>query len=104
MKHRSLLHFGLAAALCVAGAAGAASGPASAGRVKGFDGGLYLPYKPSVVRETQRELTQRGFYHGAIDGKLGSETMHAIGSFQKEHGLAMSGVPTPRTRHALATS
>ena len=104
MKHRSLLHFGIAATLCLAGAAGATSGHASAGRVKGLDGGLYLAYKPSVVRETQRELTQRGLYHGAVDGKLGSETMRAIGSFQKEHGLAMSGVPTPRTRQALASS
>ena len=102
MTRRSLIHLGLAATLLLAGVAGATTGHPSAGHLTGLDGAMYLPYKPSIVKEAQQELTKQGLYHGAIDGRLDGDTMHAIGDFQKKHGLSVSGVPTPQTRHALA--
>jgi murein L,D-transpeptidase YcbB/YkuD len=88
----------------IAGAANAMATHHSQGWVKGVDGGHYLAYKPSVVRETQQALEKKGLYSGKIDGRLDAATMHAIADFQKHNGLNRSGVPTPHTRHALAIS
>ncbi len=40
------------------------------------------------VKEIQRRLTERGFKTDGIDGRTGSDTVKAIGAFQKErrHG------------------
>jgi len=88
-------------AVLLAGAAGAATPAANGSLVKGLDGDVYLPYKPSVVRETQEKLESHGLYSGAIDGVLDHDTMRATAEFQKQNGLHVSGVPTPSTRRAL---
>lgn len=67
----------------------------------GLDGGLYEPYRASVVRETQRELKREGFYDGPISGVVDEQTMKALGEFQRDNGLQASGVPTPLTREEL---
>ena len=94
----------LVTASLIAGAANAMDTHQTNGLVKGLDGGLYLAYKPSVVRETQQALEKRGLYSGNIDGRLDTATMHAIADFQRQNKLHRSGVPTPHTRHALAIS
>lgn len=86
-------------------AAGAGTAPAVTevhGLIKGLDGGLYQPYKPSVVERTQKELKKNGIYQGKVDGVLDPATMKALGTFQKKHGILVSGVPSPYTRRALA--
>jgi hypothetical protein len=40
----------------------------------------------SRVAELQRRLAQAGYYSGAIDGILGSETRQAIRAFERDHG------------------
>jgi len=74
---------------------------AVAALVKGLDGGHYLPYRASLVRETQQKLEHQGLYTGEANGVLNSETMRATAEFQKQQGLDPSGVPTPRTREKL---
>ncbi len=69
--------------------------------IKGLDGGLYEPYLPSVVEEVQTALTNEGLYQGEIDGVLDNETMEAIAEYQKQHGIMISGVPSPETRESL---
>ena len=69
--------------------------------VHGLDGGQYLPYKASTVRETQQKLEQKGLYKGDANGVMNRETMRATAEFQKENGLQASGVPSPRTREKL---
>jgi len=104
MKRVHFVWMGLASAVLVAGAANATASSPSPGLVKGLDGGLYLPYKPAVVRETQQALEQKGLYAGKIDGVLDAATMRATADFQRSNGLQASGMPTPRTREALGTS
>jgi len=69
--------------------------------IKGLDGGSYKAYKPSVVREAQSALKAQGHYPGEVNGKLDEATIQAIGSYQKQHGLHVSGVPSPATRAKL---
>ena len=102
MKRVHFVLMSLASASLIAGAANAMATHPSHGMVKGIDGGHYLAYKPSVVRETQQALEKKGLYTGKVDGRLDAATMHAIADFQKQNGLRRSGVPTPHTRHALA--
>lgn len=75
----------------------------AAGLIVGLDGGTYQPYKPEVVSKVQAALAQKGFYKGEINGTLDKPTMTAIGEFQKQNGLTVSGVPSPSTRKALLT-
>lgn len=69
--------------------------------IKGLDGGDYQPYKPSVIERVQRQLSELGYYQGPVDGRLSQETMEALGQFQKENRLVVTGIPTPRTRQRL---
>ena len=42
----------------------------------------------------QRVLTERGYYHDAIDGKAGMKTRAALGEYQKRNGLTVDCWPT----------
>jgi peptidoglycan hydrolase-like protein with peptidoglycan-binding domain len=55
-----------------------------------------------VVRAVQRELAARGFDVGAEDGKLNDKTKAAISTYEKNHGLPVTGVATDELlRHIL---
>jgi peptidoglycan hydrolase-like protein with peptidoglycan-binding domain len=69
--------------------------------IKGLDGGTYEPYSPDVIEKVQASLKDTGFYAGEINGELDEATMNAIGEFQKENQLTVSGVPSPSTRRLL---
>jgi len=69
--------------------------------VRGLDGGYYEPYSPDLIESVQGGLKIWGLYEGEVNGILDQATMRAIGDFQKAHGLAVSGVPSPQTRKAL---
>lgn len=89
-------------ALLVGSAAPAFAVQTEDGLIKGLDGGLYQPYKPSVIREVQQELAKRGLFHEKADGVFDDATMKAIGAFQTKQGIVVSGVPSPDTRRALS--
>ena len=55
----------------------------------------------SEVAAVQDRLTQKGYYHGKIDGVLGPETRHAIVRFQSSRGLRVSGELTSETLDGL---
>jgi hypothetical protein len=69
--------------------------------VAGLDGGIYEAYAPRVIATVQDALRSHGYYQGETHGYLDEETMRALGEFQKEQGIQVCGVPTPRTRDAL---
>jgi hypothetical protein len=46
----------------------------------------------STVIEVQRRLARNGYYHGAIDGVIGSGTRSAIRSYERAHGLRVDGL------------
>jgi peptidoglycan hydrolase-like protein with peptidoglycan-binding domain len=100
MKRVAATLAALVASPLLAGAAAAAV-PMEHGLIEGLDGGLYQPYKASVVRKTQQALKQKGLYSHEVDGVLDEATMRALGDYQAQHGLVASGVPTPDTRRAL---
>jgi peptidoglycan hydrolase-like protein with peptidoglycan-binding domain len=64
-----------------------------------------LPAKkaPSqLVTAIQRELKVRGYGGGPADGTLRDETRKAIADFERDHGLAVSGLPSDELlRHIL---
>jgi lytic murein transglycosylase len=51
-----------------------------------FPGGERIPTLDEV-KEIQRRLTERGFRTDGIDGRTGSDTVKAIGAFQKSVGM-----------------
>jgi len=53
------------------------------------------------VAGLQIALTQRGFYHGRVDGVVGPMTRQAVIRFQRRAGIAVDGVAGPQTRRAL---
>lgn len=74
---------------------------AKTGTLVGLDGVPYPTYRASVVERVQQALQEKGLYDGPSDGFLGKETMQAIAQFQKDNGLYVSGIPSPRTRAML---
>ena len=69
--------------------------------ITGLDGKEYELYKTSVIEAVQAALQREGVYSGAVNGVLDETTMQAIGEFQKQNGIHVSGVPSPKTREAL---
>lgn len=45
----------------------------------------------SVELSVQRELANRGYYHGYIDGAIGPQSRSAIARYQQDHGLYVTG-------------
>lgn len=97
-KGTGLTQIALIVALLLVAMTGAA---VAADLVEGLDGGEYEAYKPSVIEKVQTALQQKGLYEGDIDGRLSEATMQAIRTFQEQHGIQPSGVPSPYTRQAL---
>jgi len=58
----------------------------------------------TIIRVAQNHLANLGYYHGAIDGKMGPQTKAAIKNFQREHGLKVDGVLGSHTNRALANA
>jgi hypothetical protein len=59
------------------------------------------PYADSTVAGAQERLAQEGYYRGEIDGVLGPQTRRAIATYQRNHGLTVTGHLTTRTIEAL---
>jgi hypothetical protein len=58
-------------------------------------------YWYGLAAAVQTELTRRGYYHGAIDGLMGSGSREAIRAFQQAQGLPVTGVVDPALLKAL---
>ena len=52
------------------------------------------PDTPTPEVEVQEELTRRGFYVGAVDGRIGPRTRDAIRQYQKSANLPVDGLVT----------
>jgi len=51
--------------------------------------------------EVQEGLTMRGFYVGAVDGRIGARTREAIKRYQRESNLPVDGQVTPELAQRL---
>ena len=58
-------------------------------------------YWSDLAMSVQTKLTDDGYYHGQIDGVLGSGSLEAIRQFQSDHGLAVTGKIDPNLLNAL---
>jgi peptidoglycan hydrolase-like protein with peptidoglycan-binding domain len=54
------------------------------------------PANPTPEVEVQEGLTMRGFYVGAVDGRIGARTRAAIRQYQQEADLPVDGQVTPQ--------
>jgi hypothetical protein len=58
-------------------------------------------YWYGLATAVQTELARRGYYHGSIDGLMGSGSREAIRAFQQAQGLPVTGVIDPALLKAL---
>ncbi len=69
-----------------------------------YDGPIYtydnLP-PDEVIINVQTELTYQGYYHGQLDGQMGTATRAAIGDFQREHELEVTSAVDEPTINLL---
>lgn len=67
-----------------------------AGRVNVPAAGSGLDRRPQsdIVSAVQRELSERGYKPGAVDGLPGLMTRAAIMAFENDHAMALTGEPT----------
>ena len=61
-------------------------------------------YWTALAVSVQSELARRGYYHGAIDGVIGSDSIQAIRGFQAAQGLPVTGRINPKLLKALGVS
>ena len=61
-------------------------------------------YWNDLAVSVQSELARRGYYHGAIDGVIGSGSRQAIRGFQSAQGLPVTGVIDRKVLKALGIS
>ena len=66
-------------------------------------GGQAFDYKywTDLAVSVQSELAQRGYYQGAIDGVIGSDSREAIRGFQAAQGLPVTGIIDSKLLNAL---
>ncbi len=57
-----------------------------------------------AVRFLQRLLKEKGFYNGVVDGDFGGRTERAVRQFQRQQGLAVTGVVNEATWRALGAN
>jgi peptidoglycan hydrolase-like protein with peptidoglycan-binding domain len=57
-----------------------------------------------VVAEAQEKLLARGYYHGTVDGSMGSQTAAAIRRYQLAKALPVDGKLNPPTLQSLGIS
>jgi hypothetical protein len=61
-------------------------------------------YWNNLAVSVQSELARRGYYHGAVDGVIGSRSEQAIRAFQAAQRLTATGLIDPKLLKALGIS
>ena len=61
-------------------------------------------YWNNLAVSVQTKLANQGYYHGQVDGVIGSGTMEAVRRFQADHGLKVTGKIDPKLLNSLGTS
>jgi peptidoglycan hydrolase-like protein with peptidoglycan-binding domain len=68
------------------------------------DRGLQQGSRGQAVVAIQRDLADRGYYNGEIDGDFGPMTEAAVVAFQRDMGLSQTGVFGEREQNVIATA
>jgi hypothetical protein len=64
----------------------------------------YVPTPDPNVIAVQKDLANLGYYHGSIDGIYGRNTRDAVGRYQTDHNLTVTGTLTTQTLQTLGVS
>jgi N-acetylmuramoyl-L-alanine amidase len=64
----------------------------------------YVPTPDPNVIAVQKDLANLGYYQGSIDGIYGRNTRDAVGRYQTEHNLTVTGTLTSQTLQQLGIS
>ncbi len=64
----------------------------------------YVPTPDPNVVTVQTDLANLGYYHGSIDGIYGRDTRDAVGRYQTDYHLAVTGSLTTETLQSLGVS
>ena len=59
-------------------------------------------YWNSLAMSVQTKLADQGYYHGQVDGVIGSGTIEAVRQFQADHGLPRTGKIDPKLLKSLS--
>jgi Putative peptidoglycan binding domain len=82
--------------------------PSSYGDEPSSDGGdsakYGTQYWSNLAISVQTKLAQQGYYHGSIDGVLGSGSQLAIKEYQTAHGMRVTGRIDPKLLKSLGIS
>jgi peptidoglycan hydrolase-like protein with peptidoglycan-binding domain len=57
-----------------------------------------------LVATVQKKLLRAGYYHGTVDGDMGSQTAAAVRRYQLAEKLTVTGQLTPETLQKLGLS
>lgn len=60
--------------------------------------------RSDVIAEIQERLQKAGYAISKVDGKIGSNTRHIVGAYQRNAGLKVDCWPSPRVLNALAAN
>ena len=55
------------------------------------------------IRAAQRQLKDRGYYSGPVDGVIGAATEGALRAYQRDRGLKVTGRLDPPTARSLTS-
>jgi hypothetical protein len=61
-------------------------------------------YWNNLAMSVQTKLAEQGYYHGQVDGVIGSGTMEGVRRFQSDHGLKVTGKIDPKLLRSLGIS
>ena len=76
--------------------------PASQGNSSQKNGSQYdAQYWNNLAMSVQTKLADQGYYHGQVDGVIGSGTIEAVRKFQADHSLTVTGKIDPKLLNAL---
>jgi len=64
----------------------------------------YVPTPDPNVVAVQTDLANLGYYHGSLDGIYGRDTRDAVGRYQSDHKLTVTGTLTTQTLQSLGVS
>jgi putative peptidoglycan binding protein len=68
-----------------------------------YNGSQYdAEYWNNLAMSVQTKLADQGYYHGQVDGVIGSGTIEAVRQFQADHGLSRTGKIDPKLLKSLS--
>ena len=66
-------------------------------KVEAKSGGKSIVIYKEIMRRAQQRLADRFYFKGAVNGIYGKESYNAFEAFQRNKGIAVTGLPDQKT-------